>query len=50
MSQDELDELVWNTAYIADLMDNKLNEEYNAPMYTESGNPANGGMQGKPRV
>jgi len=50
MSQDELDELVWNTAYIADLMDNKLNEEYGALMYTESGAAPNGSPQGKPRV
>jgi hypothetical protein len=33
--QEELDELVWNTAYVADLLDNKLSEEFGAPMYAD---------------
>jgi len=37
--QEELDELVWNTAYVADLLDNKLCEEFGARMYSE-GNAA----------
>jgi hypothetical protein len=36
--QEELDELVWNAAYVADLLDNKLADEFGAPMYS-SGNP-----------
>ena len=36
MTQDELDELVWNAAYVADLLDNKLADEFEARMYTES--------------
>jgi hypothetical protein len=35
LEQEELDELVWNAAYIADLLDNKLAEEYGAPMYSD---------------
>ena len=34
--QEELDELVWNAAYVADLLDNKLSDEFGARMYTES--------------
>jgi hypothetical protein len=35
MTQEELDELVWNTAYVADLLDDKLSEEFGARMYCE---------------
>lgn len=34
--QDELDELVWNTAYVADLLDDKLKEEFGCRMYAET--------------
>jgi hypothetical protein len=34
--QEELDELVWNAAYVADLLDNKLSEEFGARMYSDS--------------
>jgi hypothetical protein len=44
MSQEEMDELVWNTAYVADLLDNRLNEQFGAPMYSEE---ANGGVATK---
>jgi Putative bacterial sensory transduction regulator len=37
LSQSELEELVWNAAYVADLLDNKLAEEFNARMYSEDG-------------
>lgn len=47
--QEELDELVWNTAYIADLLDNRLSEEFNAPMYSEGGTAQNG-VSGAARV
>lgn len=33
LDQEELDALVWNVAYVADLLDNKLAQEFNAPMY-----------------
>lgn len=33
--QEELDELVWNIAYVADLLDNKLAEEFKTRMYSE---------------
>lgn len=33
--QDELDELVWNVAYVADLLDNKLADEFHCRMYSE---------------
>jgi len=33
--QEELDELVWNTAYVADLLDNKLSEEFGAKLYSD---------------
>lgn len=33
--QEELDELVWNVAYVADLLDNKLADEFNCRMYSE---------------
>jgi len=35
MTQEELDELVWNTAYVADLLDNKLSEQFGARMYAD---------------
>jgi hypothetical protein len=35
MVQEELDELVWNAAYVADLLDNKLSEEFGARMYSQ---------------
>jgi hypothetical protein len=33
--QEELDELAWNTAYVADLLDDKLAKEFGAQMYSE---------------
>lgn len=33
--QEELDELVWNVAYVADLLDNKLADEFGCKMYGE---------------
>ena len=49
--QDELDELVWNAAYVADLLDNKLSEEFGARMYSEapdkSSTPGNKGLATK---
>jgi hypothetical protein len=39
LDPEELDELVWNAAYVADLLDNKLSEEYGAPMYSEAKAP-----------
>ncbi|MGH9550826.1 MAG: YbjN domain-containing protein [Terriglobales bacterium] len=48
MVQDEMDELVWNTAYIADLLDNKLSDEFGARMYSESSEAHS--APGKPRV
>ncbi len=33
LEQEELDSLVWNVAYVADLLDNKLAAEFNARMY-----------------
>jgi hypothetical protein len=32
--QEELDDLVWHVAYVADLLDNKLSEEFGCRMYT----------------
>jgi hypothetical protein len=36
MVQEELDELVWNIAYVSDLLDDKLAEEYGCRMYSEN--------------
>jgi hypothetical protein len=47
--QEELDELVWNTAYIADLLDNKLADQFGARMYSETSD-AKGGTPQAPRV
>lgn len=33
--QEELDDLAWNTAYVADLLDDKLAKEFGAVMYSE---------------
>ena len=33
--QDEMDELVWNVAFVADLLDNKLANEFGAQMYSQ---------------
>jgi hypothetical protein len=33
LSQEEMDELVWNAAYVADLLDNKLAEQFGARLY-----------------
>jgi hypothetical protein len=33
LDQEELDALVWNVAYVADLLDDKLAAEFNAEMY-----------------
>jgi hypothetical protein len=35
LSQEEMDELVWNAAYVADLLDNKLAVNFGAKLYTE---------------
>ncbi|HEY9714028.1 MAG TPA: YbjN domain-containing protein, partial [Chroococcales cyanobacterium] len=40
LTQDEVDELVWNAAYIADMLDNKLADEFGARMYAEGNNGA----------
>ncbi len=36
--QEELDELVWNAAYVADLLDDKLAEEFGCQKYSENAN------------
>jgi hypothetical protein len=36
LSQEEMDDLVWNTAFIADLLDDKLCQEFGAQMYTQA--------------
>jgi hypothetical protein len=33
LDQSELDDLIWNVAYVADLLDNKLATEFGAPLY-----------------
>ncbi len=33
LEQAELDGLIWQVAYVADLLDNKLSAEFGAPMY-----------------
>ncbi|HMW92293.1 MAG TPA: YbjN domain-containing protein [Candidatus Obscuribacter sp.] len=33
LDQEELDDMVWHVAYVADLLDNKLAEEYGCKMY-----------------
>jgi len=33
LSQEEMDELVWNAAYVADLLDNKIAEQFGAKLY-----------------
>jgi hypothetical protein len=33
--QEEMDDLVWNTAYVGDLLDDKLAKEFGAVMYSE---------------
>src|SRR5262249_32749728 len=33
LTQEEMDELVWNAAYVADLLDNKLAEQFGAKLY-----------------
>ena len=33
--QEELDDLVWHVAYVADLLDNKLSEEFGCRMYSD---------------
>lgn len=33
LSQEEMDELVWNAAYVADLLDNKLATNFSARLY-----------------
>ncbi len=38
--QEELDELVWNVAYVADLLDNKLADEFQCRMYSEEPSPS----------
>lgn len=34
--QEELDELVWNTAFVADLLDDKLAKEFNVPLHSQA--------------
>ena len=34
--QEEMDELVWNVAFVADLLDNKLASEFGAQMYSQA--------------
>ena len=43
MSQDELDELVWNTAYVADSLDDKLAAEFGTGMYAPEADAAQAG-------
>ncbi|HEY9785131.1 MAG TPA: YbjN domain-containing protein [Candidatus Obscuribacterales bacterium] len=45
MIQEELDELVWNIAYVADLLDNKLADEFNCEMYGEDPASAKSGKK-----
>ncbi len=35
LEQEELDSIVWNVAYVADYLDQKLSVEFGAPMYRE---------------
>lgn len=35
LDQEELDDLVWHVAYVADLLDNKLAEEFGCKMYRD---------------
>jgi hypothetical protein len=35
LSQEEMDELVWNAAYVSDLLDNKLAANFGAKLYSE---------------
>lgn len=34
LNQEEMDELVWNTAYVADLLDNRLAEQFGTSLYS----------------
>lgn len=43
--QEELDELVWNVAYVADLLDNNLADEFHATMYTEEADASQKGSR-----
>jgi hypothetical protein len=36
LTQDEMDEIVWNVAFVADLLDNKLANEFGAQMYSQA--------------
>lgn len=36
LTQDEMDELVWNTAFVADLLDDKLAQEFGAQLYAQA--------------
>lgn len=40
--QEELDDLVWHVAYVADLLDNKLADEFGCRMYTEETTASHG--------
>ncbi len=40
--QEELDDLVWHVAYVADLLDNKLADEFGCRMYTEEAAASHG--------
>jgi len=35
LTQDELDNLLWHIAYVADMFDNQLAEQYNCQLYRE---------------
>ncbi len=38
LSQEEMDELVWNAAYVADVLDDKLAQNYGARLYSQGAN------------
>lgn len=35
LNQEELDDLIWHVAYVADLLDNKLADEFGCQMYSD---------------
>lgn len=41
LSQEEMDELVWNAAYVADLLDNKLAQAFGVKLYGEKASTPN---------
>jgi hypothetical protein len=38
LDQEELDDLIWNVAFVADLMDDQLHDEFGATPYSETHN------------